>query len=233
MKTAGLLGGVGWPSTLTYYRLINQYVHEALGGMHSARCVIVSPDFAGLYDCMAAGNPAGAAAQMAAAGRQLRAVGVDLVAILANTGHFAADEVQAAAGVPLVHIARETAQAIRAANPGMRRLGLLGTSYALEASFFGQMFAAEAGFELVLPTPAQRTELDALIFGDLTQGGAGGQSAAAITRLCASLAAGGAEAVVLGCTELGELLPHLASPVPIFDSTELHARAIVREMLAG
>jgi len=231
MKTAGLVGGVAWPSTLTYYRLINQHVQQALGGLHSASCVIVSLDFAEVYAHVAAGNPAGAAARMEAAAGQLRAAGAGLVAILANTGHFAADEVQAVAGVPLVHIARETAQAIRTAHPGMRRLGLLGTSYALEASFFGQMFVEEAGFELVLPTPAQRKELDALIFGDLAHGAAGAESAATISRLCASLATGGAEAVVLGCTELGELLPHLRSPVPLFDSTDLHARAIVREML--
>ncbi|MFT4226165.1 aspartate/glutamate racemase family protein, partial [Micropruina sp.] len=108
MRTAGLIGGVAWPSTLSYYRLLNEHVQRALGGLHSARCIIVSLDFAPVYADMAAGNPAGARAQLEAAARQLRAAGAQLVAILANTGHFAADEVQAAAGLPLVHIARET-----------------------------------------------------------------------------------------------------------------------------
>ncbi len=235
MKTAGLIGGIAWPSTLTYYRLINQHVQHALGNRHSARCVIVSLDFAEVYADMSAGNPAGACARMQSAARQVRAAGADLVAILANTGHFAGAEVQAAAGLPLVHIATESAQAIRAARPDLRKLGLLGTSFSLQAAFFGRMFVQEAGFELVLPTPAQQRQLDALIFGDLAMGCADAQESArnarAVNALCASLHDRGAHGVVLGCTELGVLLPHLHLPIPVYDTTDLHARAIVREML--
>jgi len=231
MKTAGLIGGVAWPSTLGYYRLLNEHVQRALGGLHSARCVIVSLDFAPVYADMAAGNPDGARKQMEAAARQLRAAGAELVAILANTGHFAADEVQAASGLPLVHIARETAAEVRATHPSLRRLGLLATGFALDAPFFGQWLGESAGFELVRPDAGERRALDAAIFGPLARGEATPETAAEISVLCGALIARGAEGIVLGCTELSHLLPWLSPGVPVFDSTDIHARAIVREMI--
>ena len=230
MKVAGLIGGVAWPSTLSYYRLLNEQVQRELGGLHSARCAIVSLDFADIHAAMAAGRPADARAQMETAARQVRAAGAGLVAILANTGHFAADEVQAAAGVPLVHVARETGAAVSALHPGMRRLGVLATGFALDAPFFGRMLGEEAGFELVLPDAAQRRTLDAAIFGPLARGEAGREEGALVSALCNALAARGAEGIVLGCTELSGTRPWLRCPVPVFDSTEIHARAIVREM---
>ncbi|MBP7566508.1 MAG: amino acid racemase [Burkholderiaceae bacterium] len=232
MKTAGLIGGIAWPSTLTYYRLINRHVQAALGAPHSARCVIVSLDFAEVLQDMQSGRPQDASARMQQAARQVRAAGADVVAILANTGHFAADAVGEAAGLPLVHIAAETALGVRAAQPAMRRLGLLATSFALDAPFFGQAFTQSGGVELVTPDEAERARLDATIFHDLSGGLAHEAAARTVSELCAVLAARGAEGIVLGCTELGELLPHLVSPVPLFDSTDLHARAIVRAMLA-
>ncbi|WP_028601342.1 aspartate/glutamate racemase family protein [Ottowia thiooxydans] len=233
MKTVGLIGGVAWPSTLIYYRLLNEKVQAALGVPHSARCVIVSLDFAEVLQDMSEGRPQDASARMQHAARQLKAAGAELVAILANTGHFAAEAVQDAAGLPLVHIAKETAHAVRGQLPKAKRLGVLGTSHALRADFFMQAFSEQEGFELVLPDAQQRTELDTLIFGELASGRVGPDAAAVVARICASLAAQGAEGIVLGCTELAELQPWLASPVTLFDSTELHARAIVREMLAA
>ncbi len=230
MKTAGLIGGVAWPSTLSYYRLLNEGVQQQLGGLHSARCVIVTLDFAPVHAAMAAGRPGEARAQMTAAARQARAAGAELIAILANTGHFAADEVEAAAGVPLVHVARETAVAVAAAHPRLRRLGVLATSFALDAPFFGQMLAQEAGFELVLPDAEERRRLDAAIFGPLGQGKATPEEGRTVSALCQALTARGAEGVVLGCTELSGTRPWLRCGVPLFDTTEIHARAIVREM---
>jgi len=230
MKVAGLIGGVAWPSTLTYYRLLNEHIQRDLGGLHSARCVIVSLDFAGIHAAMTAGRPADARAQMETAARQARAAGAGLVAILANTGHFAADAVQAAAGVPLVHVARETGDAVGALHPSMRRLGLLATGFALDAPFFGQMLGEGAGFELVLPDAAQRRTLDAAIFGPLARGEASRAEGERISELCRALVARGAEGIVLGCTELSHVRPWLSCPVPVFDSTDIHARAIVREM---
>ncbi|MET4575742.1 aspartate/glutamate racemase family protein [Ottowia thiooxydans] len=232
MKTVGLIGGVAWPSTLVYYRLLNEQVQAALGVPHSARCVIVSLDFAEVLQDMNEGRPQDASARMQAAARQLQAAGAELVAILANTGHFAADAVQKAAGVPLVHIASETSRSIRAQMPQAKRLGILGTSHALKADFFMRAFSEQQAFELVLPDEHERSELDSLIFGELASGHAGAESAAVVNRICANLATRGAEGIVLGCTELAELQAWLSSPVPLFDSTELHARAIVREMLA-
>lgn len=231
MKTAGLIGGVGWPSTLSYYRLLNGHVQSALGGLHSARCIIVSLDFAPVYSDMAAGNTVGARAQMEAAARQLRAAGVDLVAILANTGHFAADEVQAAAGVPLIHIAREAAAEVRLVSPSLRRLGLLTTSFALDAPFFGRWLGQSGGLTLIKPDQGEQQALDAVIFGPLARGEASTEAAAEVAAMCGVLVQRGAEGILLGCTELSHLLPLLSVSVPLFDSTDIHARAIVREML--
>ncbi|MGB3068180.1 MAG: amino acid racemase [Ottowia sp.] len=233
MKTVGLIGGVAWPSTLVYYRLLNEQIQAELGAPHSARCVIVSLDFAEVLQDMSEGRPQDASARMQQAARQLHAAGAELVAILANTGHFAAEAVQAAAGLPLVHIAVETARAVRERLPRVRRLGVLGTSHALRADFFTHAFSQGEGFELILPQEQERIELDALIFGELASGQASAASAAVVTRIAGSLVSRGAEGIVLGCTELGELQPWLISPVPLFDSAELHARAIVRRMLAG
>jgi aspartate racemase len=231
MKVAGLIGGVAWPSTLGYYKLLNEGVQRELGGLHSARCVIVSLDFACIHAAMAAGRPADARAQMETAARQARAAGAELIAILANTGHFAADEVQAAAGVPLVHVARETGDAVAAEQPGLRRLGVLATSFALDAPFFGRLLGEGAGFELVLPDAAQRRTLDAAIFGPLARGEAGRDEGLMVSTLCNALVARGAEGVVLGCSELSYARPWLRCRAPVFDATEIHARAIVREML--
>lgn len=234
MKTAGLIGGVAWPSTLLYYRLLNEHVQRALGGMHSARCVISSLDFAPVYAEMVAGDSASVTRRMEEAAQQVRAAGADLVAILSNTGHFAADEVATAAGVPLVHLVRETAASIRAAHPQMRRLGLLATGFAVEAPFFGRWLTEHAGFELLLPDVEQQRRLDATIFGPLAHGEATPDTVAEIDAMCAWLQSRGAEGVLLGCTELSPLAAQLQPPTrqgwPVFDSTDIHARAIVRAM---
>ena len=230
MKVAGLIGGVAWPSTLSYYRLLNELVQRELGGLHSARCVIVSLDFAGIHDAMTAKRPDVARSLMETAARQVRAAGAELVAILANTGHFVADEVQAAAGVPLVHVAREAGDAIAKRHPDLRRLGVLATRFALEAPFFGQVLGKEAGFDLVLPDAEQQRALDAAIFGPLARDEATPDEGAWVSTLCDALVARGAQGVLLGCTELRYVRPWIACRVPVFDSTEIHARAIVREM---
>lgn len=233
MKTAGLIGGLAWPSTLLYYRLLNEQVQRSAGGLHSAPCVIVSLDFAPIHAEMSAGKRAAVACRMEAAARQLRAADAELVAILSNTGHFAADAVAAAAGLPLVHLVQEAAGAIRAARPSMRRLGLLATRFALESPFFGRWLVEHAGFELLRPAEDEQDMLDGLIFGSLAHGEADAATTAAVAALCASLAARGAEGVLLGCTELSPLAAQLAGGVPVFDSTALHVTAIVRAMAAS
>jgi len=230
MKTAGLIGGVAWPSTLLYYRLLNEHVQRALGGLHSARCVISSLDFAPICAEMAAGDRPSVTRRMEEAARQVRAAGAEMIAILSNTGHFAADEVAEAAGVPLVHLVSETAASIRAAHPQMRRLGLLATGFAIEAPFFGRWLIEHAGFVLLLPDANQQCMLDAAIFGPLAHGDPTQDTVTDIAALCASLQARGAEAVLLGCTELSPLVAQLRPACPVFDSTDIHARAIVRAM---
>lgn len=234
MQRAGLIGGVAWPSTLAYYELINREVNARLGGLHSAKVSIDSLDFGEVVAAMDAGQPQQAAALMADAARRLRAGGAELIAILANTGHFAADEVQAAACVPLVHIVHATAEGVRRLHPRMKRLALTGTSRSLRAEFFTGVFERH-GFEVVLPSDEAMQRLDALIFGELAHGRAGAEGAAWFAELAATLAARSAEGLVLGCTELRELLPALrqqALALPVIDSAELHAQAIVDAMLA-
>ncbi|MCK9510116.1 MAG: amino acid racemase [Pigmentiphaga sp.] len=230
MVTAGLIGGLAWPSTLLYYRLLNEHVQATLGGLHSARCLINSLDFAPLYAEMAAGEQVSVTRRLEDAARELRDGGAGLVAILSNTGHFAADEVAAAAGLPLVHLVSETAASIRAAHPGMRRLGLLATSFSVQAPFFGRWLTEQAGFELLLPEADRQRDLDAIIFGPLVHGESTPEATAAIAEFCASLRDQGAEGLLLGCTELSPLAAQLDPGIPVFDSTDLHARAIVRAM---
>jgi aspartate racemase len=230
MKTAGLIGGVAWPSTLLYYRLLNEHVQRALGGLHSARCVINSLDFAPVHAEMVAGEPVRVSHRMADAAHQLRAAGAELVAILSNTGHFAANEVANAAGVPLVHLVHEIAASIRATHPHMRRLGLLATGFAVHAPFYGGWLSEHAGFELLRPDAEQQAHLDAAIFGPLARGQAAPETVSAVDALCADLQARGAEGVLLGCTELSPLAEELRTALTVFDSTDIHARAIVRAM---
>ncbi|MGE4335095.1 MAG: aspartate/glutamate racemase family protein [Pigmentiphaga sp.] len=231
MVTAGLIGGLAWPSTLLYYRLLNEHVQATLGGLHSARCLINSLDFAPLYAEMAAGEQASVTRRLEDAARELRGGGAGLVAILSNTGHFAADEVAAAAGLPLVHLVSETAASIRATHPAMRRLGLLATSFSVQAPFFGRWLTKHAGFELLLPDAVAQRDLDTVIFGPLAHGEAPAEALATIAELCASLREQGAEGLLLGCTELSPIAGRLHPGVPVFDSTDLHARAIVRAMI--
>ncbi len=230
MKTAGLIGGVAWPSTLLYYRLLNEHVQRLMGGLHSAPCVIVSLDFAPVYADMAAGDRASAAGRMEAAARQVRAAGAELVAILSNTGHFAAGEVAQAAGVPLVHMVSEVAKGIRAAQPQLQRLGLLATGFAADAPFFGRWLEQEAGFTVLRPGAGEQSALDEAIFGPLARGQSTPEVLAGIEALCTALQQRGAQGVLLGCTELSPLAGALRLAMPVFDSTDIHARAIVRAM---
>lgn len=230
MRCLGLLGGMSWESTLLYYRLLNQGVAARLGGLHSARIVLHSVDFAPLAAMQAAGDWAGAAQLLADAARGLRAAGADGLVLATNTMHKVADAVEDAAGLPLLHIADATAAAIRAA--GCQRVALLGTRFTMEdPSIVLQRLRERHGLQLLCPGEDDRAVVHRVIYDELCRGLVDAGSRQAYVDAIARLRARGAQGVILGCTEITLLIDAACSPLPVFDSTALHAQAAVDWML--
>ncbi|MEU9130857.1 aspartate/glutamate racemase family protein [Kitasatospora sp. NPDC048540] len=228
MRTIGLLGGMSWESTAEYYRLLNVLTRERLGGLHSAKCVLYSVDFAEIERLQVAGRWAEAGEVLAAAARSLEAAGADLLLICTNTMHKVADQVAAAVDVPLLHLADTTAEAVLAA--GLRKVGLLGTAFTMEQDFYRDRLAGH-GLEVLVPDAAGRAEVHRVIYEELCRGVVREESRAAYQRVIADLVAAGAEGIVLGCTEIELLIGPEHSPVPVFATTSLHARAAVERAL--
>ena len=231
MKIIGLLGGMSWESSAEYYRIINQLVRDRLGGLHSARCLMWSFDFAEVEALQHAGRWDDATALMIEATRRLERGGADVVVICTNTMHRMADAVQAAIGIPLLHIADPTAERIKAA--GLGRVGLLGTAFTMEQDFYKGRLAARHGLEVLVPEEADRAAVHRIIYDELVQGRVEPASRAAYREIIARLVDRGAEAVILGCTEIMLLVKPEDSPVPLFDTTAIHAEAAVEYSLAG
>lgn len=230
MKTLGILGGMSWESSAHLYALINRGIAARLGGLHSAQLILHSVDFAPIAAMQSAGDWAGAARLLGEAGAGLRRAGAEALLIATNTMHLVADEVERAAGLPLLHIVDATGEALRAA--GVTRAGLLATRFTMEQAFYRDRMRARFGIELVVPDEAGRAEVHRLIYEELCRGRFEPASREGLRTQVAALAAQGAEAAILGCTELGLLLPAGSDAVlPLFDSTELHARAAVDWML--
>ncbi|WP_190108755.1 aspartate/glutamate racemase family protein [Streptomyces cinnamoneus] len=224
MKTIGLIGGMSWESTAEYYRILNERTRERLGGLHSARCVLYSVDFAEIEQLQAQGHWAEAGEVLAGAARSLEAAGADLLLICTNTMHKVADYVEAAVSVPLLHLADATAAAVRAA--GLRRVGLLGTAFTMEQDFYRGRLAA-GGLDVRVPDPEGRALVHRVIYEELCLGVVRDESRAAYRQVVEALAAEGAEGVILGCTEIELLIRPEDSPVPVFPTARLHAEAAV------
>lgn len=224
MKTIGLLGGMSWESTLPYYRLINEAVRERLGGLHSARLVLHSIDFAELAALQARQDWDAAARMLGDAARGLRHAGAECVAICTNTMHVIADEVQAACGLPLLHIADATAAAIR--TRGLSRVALLGTRFTMEGEFYSRRLRELHDVDVIIPDDTGRAEVHRVIYEELCRGVVSEHSRAAYQRIIGQLAALGAQGVVLGCTEIPLLLRQEDVALPLFDTGALHAREI-------
>ena len=230
MKTLGILGGMSWESTQALYALINRGVAARLGGLHSAQLLLHSMDFADIAALQTAGAWAEAAAVLGAAGAGLRGAGAEALLIATNTMHLVATDVERAAGLPVLHIVDATGEALRAA--GVRRAGLLATRFTMEHGFYRDRLWQRYGIEAIVPDEAGRADVHRLIFDELCRGRFEPASREALRGQVAALADRGAQAVILGCTELGLLLPTgSAAALPLFDSTELHARAAVDWML--
>jgi aspartate racemase len=230
VKTLGLIGGMSWESTVVYYRLINELVRERMGGLHSAQLLMWSFDFEEVERCQAEDRWDEATEMMVGAARRLEAGGADILVICTNTMHRMADEVEAATGLPLVHIADATAEAVRAR--GVGRVGLLGTAYTMEQDFYRGRLINRHGLQVVIPEEADRRTVHDVIYDELCQGEVSRKSRVRYLEIVARMRTHGAEGVILGCTEIGLLIGKNDLDIPVFDSTEAHAAAAVEAALA-
>lgn len=229
MRTIGLIGGMSWESSAVYYRIVNQAVRERVGPGASARCILWSFDFAQIERLQHAGDWAALEALMVDAARRLEAAGADLIVICTNTMHRMADAVLAVIGVPLLHIADAAALAVRSA--GLTRVGLLGTAFTMEQPFYADRLARH-GLDVIVPDADDRALVHRVIYDELIAGRIEPASRAAYRGVIARLVDRGAEAVVLGCTEIMLLIGPDDAAVPVFDTTAIHAEAAVTAALA-
>ncbi|MFK7887484.1 MAG: aspartate/glutamate racemase family protein [Gammaproteobacteria bacterium] len=225
MKTIGLLGGMSWESTELYYRYINQYTRERLGGLHSAPIAMISVDFAEIEAQQSRNDWDASAKTLATAARQAEAAGAELLLICTNTMHKVADEVQAAVSIPLVHLADATAQQIH--GDGVVNVGLLGTRYTMEQDFYTGRLKAH-GLNVLIPSEDERASVHDIIFSELCLGVISDESRQRYMQVIASLTLAGAEAIILGCTEIALLVKPEHAPVPLYDTTRIHAAQAVK-----
>ncbi|GAP13079.1 aspartate racemase [Longilinea arvoryzae] len=225
MRTIGLIGGMTWESSVEYYRILNERVAQRLGGLHSAKCVMVSIDFAPLEMQQERGEWDEAGRELAKAARQLEHAGAECVLICANTMHKVMDAVQSAVSIPLLHIADATAARVKAA--GLNTIALMGTKYTMEEGFYKDRLSQRFGLRVITPTAADREIIHRVIYQELGFGILRPESKAAYLRIIDDLVAQGAQGVILGCTEIGLLVKQEDHPAPLFDTTRIHAEAAV------
>ena len=228
MKTIGLLGGMSWESTQTYYRLINEGIKSRLGGLHSAKLVLFSVDFAEIEALQHKGDWPATATMLANAALSLQNAGADFLMIGTNTMHKVAPEIEEAINIPLLHIADATASVLT--QDSIQRVGLLGTRFTMEQAFYRERLEA-AGIEVVTPDEPQRAEVHRIIYEELCQGEIQAASREAYLAVVNSLAEQGAQAVILGCTEIGLLIGQADTTVPLYDTTAIHATQAVEQAL--
>jgi aspartate racemase len=220
-RVIGMLGGMSWESSAQYYRLANELVRERLGGLHSARCLLASVDFADIETLQEAGRWEEAGQLLAEAAKGLEAGGADVLLLCTNTMHKVADQVQAAVNIPLLHLADATAQAVT--KSGLSTVGLLGTAFTMEQDFYRDRLASHG----LTPPAAERAEVHRIIYDELCLGKVLDESRQIYRNIITGLAEAGAEGVVLGCTEIELLVSAADSPVPVFPTTRLHVEAAV------
>lgn len=229
MKTIGLIGGMSWESSIEYYRIINQQVQAQLGGLHSAKSVLVSVDFAEIEALQRSGNWTEATRVMIAAARAVEQGGADFVLICTNTMHKMAAEVQANITIPLLHIVDATAERITA--QGLGTIGLLGTRFTMEEDFYKGRLEEKFGLKVLIPPQVEREIIHRVIYEELVLGQIRIESKQAYLQVIAGLIERGAQGIILGCTEIGLLVKPGDASVPLFDTTQLHAEAAVAEAL--
>ncbi len=223
MKTIGLIGGMSWESTVPYYREINQAVKRTLGGLHSAKLILYSVDFAEIERLQHAGDWAAAGALLANVAQSLERAGAEGLVLCTNTMHKVAPAIEAAVQIPLLHIADPTAQAIRDA--GYQTVGLLGTRFTMEQDFYRQRLEHNHGLTVVTPSADDRTLVHQIIYEELCLGQVNAASREVYLRVIENLRDQGAQAIILGCTEIGLLVEPQHCTLPLFDTTHLHAQS--------
>ncbi|PHR65302.1 MAG: aspartate/glutamate racemase [Idiomarina sp.] len=225
MKTIGIIGGMSWESTQTYYRLINQKVREQLGGLHSAKVILYSVDFAEIEPLQHAGDWAGTADILAEAAQALETAGADFIVLATNTMHKVSPEIELAVNIPLLHIADATAAALQADN--ITTVGLLGTKFTMEQDFYRDRLESH-GICVVVPEIRERNRIHEVIFKELCLGKTEPQSKADYLNIINKLAEYGADAIILGCTEIGLLIDQADTSIKLYDTTEIHADQAVK-----
>jgi aspartate racemase len=225
MKTIGLIGGMSWESSLEYYRILNETMKDRLGGLHSAKCILYSVEFAEIEALQHAGRWDEAARIMVEAGQSLERAGADLLVLCTNTMHKLAGEIIAGVNIPLLHIADATAEAVKAA--GISRVGLLGTRFTMEQDFYRGRLTDKHGLQVIIPGQPDRELIHQVIYGVLCLGVIKPESRLRFAGIIAKLVAAGAQGVILGCTEIESLVRQEDSPVPVFPTTRIHAEAAV------
>ena len=230
MQTIGLLGGMSWESTESYYRLINQTVNQNLGGLHSARLVLHSVDFAEIEKLQHKGKWDETAEILQHAAQGLEKAGADFVLICTNTMHLVAAQVQAGINIPLLHIADATAEEIQKA--GIKKIGLLGTAFTMEQDFYRGRLENEYALEVLIPDTEDRKIIHQIIYNELCLGNIKDASRAEYLRIIEKLVARGAEGVILGCTEITLLVKTQHTEIRLFDTTRIHALKAVEKALS-
>jgi len=229
MKVIGLIGGMSWESTVEYYRVINEAVKRRLGGLHSAKCILCSVDFAEVEELQRQGHWEEAAHLLVVAALNVERAGADLVLLCTNTMHKVANSIQDRISIPLLHIVDATADAVEQA--GFQRVGLLGTRFTMEEDFYRGRLKDQSGLEVVVPDGDDRNLVHRVIYEELCVGMIRPESKVHLSAITNRLVELGAHGIILGCTELGLLLEANDSRVPLFDTTRIHALAAVEAAL--
>jgi aspartate racemase len=229
VKTIGLIGGMSWESSLEYYRILNETTKAKLGGLHSAKCILYSVDFAEVEALQHQDRWEEAAQLMVAAGQSLERAGADFIVLCTNTMHKLADEIQAHTHIPFLHIADATAQRIKAA--GLRKIGLLGTRFTMEHDFYKGRLVNKHGLDVITPDSKDREMVHNVIYDELCLGVVKQESRGQYMETMEKLVRAGAEGIILGCTEIELLIHDGDSQVPLFPTTRIHAIAAVEYAL--
>lgn len=230
MRTIGLIGGMSWESTQTYYQLINQGVKNKLGGLHSAKIILNSIDFAKIERCQRNQHWQEATEILLQAALNVQAAKADCLLICTNTMHKVAPQIEAAIDIPLLHIADATGKALQQAK--VKTVGLLGTKFTMTEDFYVQRLAEQFDLNVLTPPGDAQEQIHNIIYNELCLGIINNKSKAAYIDIIHQLAEQGAQSVILGCTEIGLLMNQADSPLPLFDTTQIHAEQAVEFALA-
>ncbi len=228
MKIIGLIGGMSWESTIPYYSIINEYVKNTLGGLHSAKIILYSVEFDEIEKCQSSGEWERSGEILGEAAKVLENGGADLILICTNTMHKVFEQVQSCVSVPVLHIAEATADVLE--KDGRKTVGLLGTKYTMTQDFY-KMRLVSRGFEVLIPDEKDIEIINRIIFDELCVGMIKDESRNEFSRVIAELKAKGAEAVILGCTEIGLLVKPENSVLPIYDTTVIHATVAAKKAI--